>query len=105
MTGIIPTLVTVSGLCIVQKLSAVKMAIHTESSQKAVAIDAGIDESQLARKLNNHAPFTFENFDRLPEEVQRVALLEMLSQMGLPERAKRWLSVVRELDAHKQRSA
>lgn len=91
-------LVFSGGFCVVQKLAAVKMAIRTESdSQKAVAIDAGIDQSQFTRKLSNVEPFTFRDFDKLPEEIQRVALLEMLAQMGLPQRAQRWLKVVHAL--------
>jgi alkylhydroperoxidase/carboxymuconolactone decarboxylase family protein YurZ len=90
-------------LCVAQKLAAVKMAIRVEAdTQKAVAIDAGIDQAQFTRKLNGQEPFTFQNFDALPEEVQRTALLEMLSHMGLPARAKRWLSIASLVNEQKR---
>jgi hypothetical protein len=93
-------------LCVVQKLAAVKMAIRAESdSQKAVAIDAGIDQGQLSRKLSHQESFTFDDLDRLPLDVQRAALLEMLTQMGLPERVNRWLSIARVVDTRRKQSA
>lgn len=97
---------SVLGLCLTQKLAAVKMAIRTEGdSQKAVAIDAGIDQAQLTRKLSDAEPLTFRDFEKLPEEVQRAALLEMLAQMGLPQRARRWMKVGRVVEMRERESA
>lgn len=94
------------GLCVMQKLGTLKIAIRTESdSQKAVAIDAGIAESSLTRKLKNEERMTVEDVSKLPEEVQRVWHLEELARMGLPQRAKRWLSIARALDVDEKRSA
>jgi hypothetical protein len=99
-------LLALSGLCITAKLAAVKMAIRTEyETQKAAAIDAGVDPSQFTRKLNDAEPFTFREFDRLSEEAQKVALLEMLAQMGLPQRVKRWLSIAQAIEGSERRSA
>lgn len=96
-------LVFSSGFCV---LATLRMAIRSEAdSQKAVAIDAGIDESQFARKLNGKEPMTFRDLEKLPAEVRRAFHLEELSQLGLPERAKRWLKVARELNAHGKKSA
>jgi hypothetical protein len=93
-------------LCVLQKLAAVKMAIRVEcETQKEAAIDAQMDPGQLSRELNGQGSFTFAHFDALPEEVQRTALLEMLATLGLPQRAKRWLSIARVLDGREERSA
>lgn len=95
-----------AALCVVQKLATLKMAIRIEAdSQKAIAIDAGMDQGQLTRKLQDKEPLTLRDLDRFPEEVQRAWHLEELARMGLPERAKRWLKVARELDSLSQRSA
>lgn len=98
--------VFVSGVAVVQKLAAIKMAIRAEAdSQKAVAIDAHMDESQLARKLADKEALTFRDLDRFPEEVQRAALLEMLTQMGLPARVQRYLPVIRALEGAAKKRA
>lgn len=94
------------GGVVAQKLASLKMAIRAEAdSQKAVAIDAHIDESQLARKLQDKEALTIRDLDRFPEEVQRAWHLEELTRMGLPERVKRWLVIARELDARRKQSA
>lgn len=96
----------VSGLCVMQKLAAVKMAIRVEAdTQKSVAIDAGIDEAQFARKLLDKEALTFRDFDKLPLEVQRTALLEMLAQAGLPQRVHRWLSIAQAVEPRRKQSA
>lgn len=103
----LPLILAVLGpLCITQKLATLKMAIRTEAdSQKAVAIEAGITEPSLARKLNHQQPLTLDELDKLPEEVQRAWHLEELARMGLPQRAKRWLSIARVLEGREERSA
>lgn len=103
---VIASIGSVLGLCLTQKLSAVKTAIRTEGeSQKAVAIDAGMDQAQLARKLSDVEPLTFRDFEKFPAEVQRAALLEMLAQMGLPQRARRWMQVMRVVETRETESA
>jgi hypothetical protein len=90
--------------CVIQKLAAVKMAIRTEyDTQKAAASDVGVDQSQFTRKLNDAEAFTFRDLDKLSLEAQRVALLEMLAELGLPQRAKRWLSIARVFDAREEK--
>lgn len=103
----IPLVICLLGpLCVMQKLGTLKMAIRTEAdSQKAVAIDAGISEPSLARKLNHQQPLTLDELDAMPEEVQRAWHLEELARMGLPQRARRWLSIARVLEGREERSA
>ena len=92
--------------CVLQKLATLKMAIRCEAdSQKAVAIDAGMDQSNLTRKLQGNEPLTLSELDRFPEEVQRAWHLEELSRMGLPARAKRWIKVSEALDGRRKQSA
>jgi hypothetical protein len=94
------------GAVVTQKLAAVKMAIRTEyETQKAAAIDVGVDPSQFTRKLNDAEPFTLRDLDRLSVEAQRVALLEMLSDLGLPSRVKRYLPILRAFDGAEKKSA
>jgi hypothetical protein len=91
------------GLCVVQKLATLKMAIRTEAdSQKSVAIDAGIDESQFARKLADKEPLTIRDIDKLPESVQAAWHLEELARLGLPERVRRYLTVLGAIGAEKR---
>jgi hypothetical protein len=93
-------------LCVAQKLGTLKMAIRTEAdSQKAVAIDAGIDPSNLTRKLNGEERLSLHDLDKLPEEVQRAWHLEELARMGLPQRAKRWLVIARAVEGSQKRTA
>lgn len=100
------TIAAGSGLCVLQKLATLKMAIRTEAdSQKAVAIDLGIHESNLTRKLQGKEPLTLCELDRLPEPVQAAWHLEELSRLGLPERVKRYLPILRALDGVNKRSA
>lgn len=90
-------------LCVAQKLATLKMAIRTEAdSQKAVAIDAGIDEGQLSRKLADTEALTIRDLDRFPEPVQAAWHLEELARIGLPERVKRYLPILTALDGRKR---
>lgn len=99
-------LVSFGGLCVSQKLATLKMAIRVEGdSQKAVAIDAGIDEGQLSRKLANQEPLTIRDLDRFPEPVQAAWHLEELARIGLPDRVKRYLPILRALEGDRKRSA
>jgi hypothetical protein len=100
---IFAALAGVSGLCVMQKLQTLKMAIRTEAdSQKAIAIDAGIDQAQLTRKLQDKEPFTFRDLDKFPEPVQAAWHLEELARIGLPERVKRYLPVLHALEGRKR---
>lgn len=95
-----------SGYCVLQKLATLKMAIRTEAdSQKAVAIDVGIDQSNLTRKLQGKEPLTLGELDRFPERVQAAWHLEELARLGLPERVKRYLPILRALEGDQKRSA
>lgn len=95
-----------SGVCVLQKLATLKMAIRVEAdSQKALAIDSGMDESQLARKLSDKAPLTLREIDRLPEEVQKHWHLAELERMGLPARVQKWVSIARAVEAREKQSA
>jgi hypothetical protein len=95
-----------SGVIVAQKLATLKMAIRTEGdSQKAVAIDAHIDESQLARKLADKEPLTLRDIDRFPENVQAAWHLEELARLGLPERVKRYLPILRAFGGAEKKSA
>lgn len=88
------------------KLAAIRMGIRTGAdSQKSVAIDAGMDQAQLSRKLHHLEPFTFDDFAKLPEDVQRIALLEMLTQLGLPEQIRRSLPIARVVEARRKKIA
>lgn len=94
------------GAVVLQKLATLKMAIRTEAdSQKAVAIDAGIDQSQLARKLCDKEPLTLRDLDRFPENVQAAWHLEELARLGLPERVKRYLPILRAFEGAGKKSA
>lgn len=106
LAQVVAALTFLGGGAVAQKLLTLKMALRAEAdSQKAVAIDAGIDQSQLARKLQDKEPLTLRDLDKFPEEVQRAWHLEELARMGLPARAQRWLSVARVIEARQKRSA
>jgi hypothetical protein len=91
------------GVCVVQKLATLKMAIRSEAeSQKAIAIDAGMDQSQLARKLSDKEPLTIRDLDKFPEAVQAAWHLEELARIGLPERVKRYLPILGAVGAEKK---
>jgi len=94
------------GFSVLQKLAALKMAIRVEGdSQKAVAIDAHMDESQLARKLADKEALTIRDLDRFPEPVQAAWHLEELARLGLPARVKRYLPILRAFEGADKRSA
>lgn len=99
-------IVFTSGYCVLAKLATLKMAIRTEAdSQKAIAIDAGMDQGQLTRKLQDKEPLTLRDLDKFPEPVQAAWHLEELARIGLPERVKRYLPILRALEGDQKRSA
>lgn len=88
---------------VTQKLASLRMAIREEAqSQKAVAIDAGIDEGQFARKLSNAEPMTLRDIAKFPERVQAAWHLAELSRLGLPERVQKWIAIGRVVSTQKR---
>jgi hypothetical protein len=103
---VIAGIVFTSGFCVLAKLQTLKMAIRTEAdSQKAIAIDAGIDPAQLTRKLSGQEPLTLRDLDRFPETVQAAWHLEELARIGLPARVKRYLPILSAMTGTEKKSA
>lgn len=97
------SLVLGTGLVLSQKLASAQDAIRARSSQKAVAMDLGISESRLTRKLqaDSDAVLNLRDLDRMDEDIQREFHLRELIRLGLPESIKRSLKIaakVRQLE-------
>lgn len=83
-----------AGGAVVQVLGSMRQAIREEAdSQKAVAIDAGMDQAQLTRKLHHQERFTFDDLDRMPVPVQQAFHLAELIRLDLPKRMARMVAV------------
>jgi hypothetical protein len=92
--------------CVMQTLGSLRVAIREESdSQKAIAYEIGMDPAQLTRKLQNQEPLKFEEFARLPENVQRAFHLAELIRLGMPTRVQKLVAVFRAVYGEQQRSA
>lgn len=73
-------------LVLSEKLGSAKQAINRHSSQKAVAIESGIPEHQLSRKLQGtpEAVLNLRDIDKMPTEVQRTFHFLEILRLGLP---------------------
>lgn len=101
------TLVISTGLVLSQKLASAQDAIRARSSQKAVAMDLGISESRLTRKLqaDSDAVLNMRDLDRMDEDIQREFHIRELIRLGVPEFFDRAVKVVAKVRRVQQRSA
>lgn len=75
------------GMALSKKLENAQRAIKLHGSQKALAMDLGVSESRLTRKLqaDSGAVLNLRDLDRMPEEIQRTFHFFEVLRLGLPE--------------------
>lgn len=96
-----------AGLVLSQKLGSAKTAIARCGSQKAVAVDMGLSESRLTRKLQGDADavLNLRDLDKMPVPVQQhFHFLEVL-RLGLPSEIRHALKIARVIRRVQKRSA
>lgn len=94
------------GGAVVQSLGSLQVAIRKgATSQKEVALDADIDQSQLTRKLKGQGHVNLSDIEAMPAPVQRWFHFEEVCRLGLPEEIKTALKIARVIKREQKRSA
>lgn len=75
------------GMALAKKLESAQKAIRLHGSQKALAMDLGVSESRLTRKLqaDSDAVLNLRDLDKMPEDVQRTFHFFEVLRLGLPD--------------------